>query len=273
VVEAVGDGVTRLAPGDRVWGFIKRNYVGDGTFAEYVTCSADRYVVEKPEELSILEAGSMGLAGGTALECLDVLGLRRGDTVFINRATGGIGSFAVQIAAARGLRVIATARPGPAADRMLELGASATVDWTTSDLASAVLQIAPEGVDGIVDLARRHGATGAGEGKAATQAQMRALAERLLRPGGRFSSTTQDADDDLVARGIGVNMHSTPTLENLLRLNELVRTGTLRGCVTAVFPFEEIAAAFAHQAAHGSGKTAVAVDPALIPTPPTGPNR
>ncbi|MDP9026138.1 MAG: NADP-dependent oxidoreductase [Actinomycetota bacterium] len=259
VVEEAGKGVTRLQVGDRVWGFIKREYVGNGTFAEYVTCSADQFVIQKPAGISVLGAGSMGLAGVTALECIDVLELERGDTVFINRATGGIGSFAVQIAAARGLRVVATARPGPAADQMIALGADATVDWTTGDLAAAVRAVAPDGVSGIVDLVRRHGATGIGEGKAESQASMRALADRLLRPGGRFSSTTNDADDDLVARGIGYNVHSTPSLSNLGHLNELISTGHLNACVARAFPFSQIADAFAHQQAHGCGKVAIAV--------------
>ena len=91
---------------------VKRDYIGDGTFAEFVVVDADRFVVHRPDAVDIVSAGALGLAGVTSLQCVDALQLHRGDSVFVNGASGGVGSLAIQIAASRGLHVIATARPG-----------------------------------------------------------------------------------------------------------------------------------------------------------------
>jgi NADPH:quinone reductase-like Zn-dependent oxidoreductase len=263
VVEAVGDRVSRLRVGQTVWGFVKRPYIGDGTFAEYVSVPADYFVAPKPDGLTVMEAGTMGLASVTALECLDALDLSPGDTVFVNRATGGVGSFAVQIAAARGLRVIATARPGSAQTYIRNLGATDVVDWTGGDPAAAVRAIAPEGADGLVDLVRRDTSSYIGMDETASQQAMAEFAAAVLRPGGRFSSVTNGASADLLERGIGFNVHSEPTLANLNAINALAATGALRSPVTAAYPFARIAEGFQRQREAGLGKTAVALDPAL----------
>lgn len=263
VVEAVGDRVSRLRVGQTVWGFVKRSYIGDGTFAEYVSVPADYFVAPKPDGLPVIEAGAMGLASITALECLDVLGLSPGDTVFVNRATGGVGSFAVQIAAARRLRVIATARPGPAQTYIRNLGATDVVDWTDGGLATAVLAVAPGGVDGLVDLVRRDTSAYIGLDETASQQAMAELAATILKPGGRFASVTNGATEDLLERGIGFNVHSEPTPANLNAINALVETGSLCSPVTAAYPFARIAQGFQRQREVGLGKTAVLIDPAL----------
>lgn len=90
-VEAVGPEVTAFRPGDEVLGMAKCDYIGDGTFADYVVVPEDRYIVPRPDELPLADAGVVGLAGVTALQCLDALGCRTGDTVLINGATGGWG--------------------------------------------------------------------------------------------------------------------------------------------------------------------------------------
>lgn len=263
VIEAAGDRVSRLRVGQTVWGFVKRPYIGDGTFAEYVSVPADFFVAAKPDGLRVVEAAVMGLASITALECLDVLSLSPGDTVFVNRATGGVGSFAVQVAAARGLRVIATARPGPAESYIRDLGAAEVVDWTGSDLAGAVLGIAPGGVDGMVDLVRRDASAHIGMDETASQLAIAELARAVLRPGARFSSVTNGASADLLERGIGFNVHSEPTLANLAAINALVEREALRSPVTAVYPFARIAEAFQRQQSAGRGKIAVVMDPLL----------
>jgi len=94
-----------------------------------------------------------------------------GQTVLISGATGGVGAYAVQLAAARGARIIATARPGEAADFVLRLGAAHAVDYT-GDLAAQVRSISPGGVDAVIHLA--------GDGLRFAD---------LVVPGGRFAST------------------------------------------------------------------------------------
>jgi len=100
-VEAVGRNVSRLRPGDEVFG------TGRGTFAEYTTGS-EQSLLPKPAQLSFEQAAAMGVAGVTALEGLRDRGqVRPGQRVLINGAGGGVGTFAVQIAKALGAHVTA----------------------------------------------------------------------------------------------------------------------------------------------------------------------
>jgi len=109
VVQTVGDGVTRLREGDEVYGFVKRDYIGDGTFADYVVVPGGFFVAAKPSRLSLQQAGTLAQAGITALECVEAVPSGPGQVVVVNGATGGLGTFAVQIAKARGADVVATA--------------------------------------------------------------------------------------------------------------------------------------------------------------------
>jgi len=128
-VTAVGANVTRLAPGDDVFG------EADGAFAEYVrvpSAAVDR----KPAGLTFEQAAALPLAGGTALACLDAADLRPGQELLVNGASGGVGSYAVQIAAARGVHVTAVC-----STRNVELarsfGAEHVVDYTREDFTRA----------------------------------------------------------------------------------------------------------------------------------------
>ena len=152
VVEEVGAGVDRLQAGDEVFGFIKREYIGDGGFAPFVAVPADRYVVKRPANVTLEEAGALGLASVTALQCLDTLGVGEGTTLFVNGATGGVGSFAVQIARSLGAHVVATARPGAEEEHVRGLGAVETIDWSAGDTGAAVRERHPNGVDALLDL-------------------------------------------------------------------------------------------------------------------------
>src|SRR5690554_3550122 len=100
VVEAVGASVTRFSPGDRVFGELEA-----GSFADYVSVPADR-LEAMPSTLSFQEAAAVPLAGNTALQgLLDAGRLRAGQKVLVNGASGGVGTFAVQIAKAVGAEV------------------------------------------------------------------------------------------------------------------------------------------------------------------------
>lgn len=125
-VEAVGTHVTRLRPGDEVFG------TGKGTFAEYATSTEDR-LAPKPRELSFAQAATLGVAAVTALQGLrDKGGVQPGQRVLIYGAGGGVGTFAVQIAKALGAHV--TAATGT---RNLELvrslGPDEVIDRTKDD--------------------------------------------------------------------------------------------------------------------------------------------
>jgi NADPH:quinone reductase-like Zn-dependent oxidoreductase len=123
-VEAVGAGVTRFSPGDAVFGG------RTGAFAEYVVVREDRAVVAKPAGVSFEQAAAVPIAGLTALQGLrDRGGLEAGDKVLVNGASGGVGTFAVQIAKAYGAEVT-----GVCSTRNVEmvrsLGADHVIDYT-----------------------------------------------------------------------------------------------------------------------------------------------
>lgn len=123
VVESVGSGVTRFRPGDRVFGG------GSGAFAEYLTSGEDRAVVSIPDGLSLEQAAAVPIAGITALQALrDAGNLQSGQKVLINGASGGVGTFAVQIAKAMGAEVhgVCSTRN---VDRVYALGADRVIDY------------------------------------------------------------------------------------------------------------------------------------------------
>ncbi|MER5185639.1 NADP-dependent oxidoreductase [Streptomyces sp. NPDC002896] len=241
-IEALGDGAEGFAVGDAVFGVVMKPHLGTGSLAEYVTVQAAYGVTTVPEGLAVADAGALGLAGTAALNSVDAVAPDKGETVLVSGATGGVGALAVQLAAARGARVIATARPGAEADFVTGLTDAdvAVVDFT-GDLAAQVRALAPEGVDTVVHLA--------GDG---------AQLAGLLRPGGRIASTlglTQDAVD-----GSGVTVHSImadPNAQTLSALAEQAASGALRVPVTATYLLAQAPEAFAAFDAGALGKIAV----------------
>jgi NADPH:quinone reductase-like Zn-dependent oxidoreductase len=145
-VEAVGSKVTKFKPGDAVFG------ARSGALAEYVTVPESRNILPKPERISFEQAGGVGVAGVTALQALRDHGrLQAGQRVLINGASGGVGTFAVQIAKAMGAEVT-----GVCSTRNLELvrsiGADHVIDYTQQDFTKG-----PERYDLVVDMVGNHG--------------------------------------------------------------------------------------------------------------------
>jgi NADPH:quinone reductase-like Zn-dependent oxidoreductase len=151
-VDAIGAGVTDYAVGDRVFGTVTKPYLGDGSFAEYVTVPTAVGLAPLPETVSFTDAAALGLAGAAAHGIIDGAALEPGHTVLVIGATGGVGHQVVQLAAAAGARVIATAHTDAEREQVTRLGAHATVDHT-GDLSSQVHEIAPDGVDAVAHLA------------------------------------------------------------------------------------------------------------------------
>ena len=237
-VEAVGEGVEAFAVGDTVFGVVTKPHLGTGSLAEYVTVPAAIGVAHRPEGISVREAGSLGLAGSAAVDGLAALGPIEGATVLISGATGGVGTLAVQLAAARGARVIATAKPGPEAEFVRGLGATDVVDHA-GDLPAQVRALSPDGVDAVLHLAG-DGATLAG----------------LLTDKGRLASTIGFGPDQHPAATFVL---ADPTAETLSTLAEQVAAGALSVPVTAVHDLEQAAEAFAAFGNGTLGKIAITV--------------
>ncbi|MFR9775619.1 NADP-dependent oxidoreductase [Micromonospora sp. MS34] len=236
-VEAIGGVTSPFRVGDPVYGVVMRSYLGDGAWAEYLT-TGDGYGISRvPEGVDLSTAGALGLAGTTAVDALAAVAPGPGDTVLISGATGGVGSLAVQYARAAGARVVATARPGAAADFVRELGATEVVDHT-GDLAAQVRAVAPDGVSAVVHLA--------GDG---------AELAGLLGPDGRLASTI----------GFGPHQHpaatsimASPTPETLDRLTADVLAGRVRVPVSRRYDLAEVPQALADFSG-ALGKLAVTV--------------
>jgi len=126
-VTATGDGVTRFKIGDEVFGIAK------GSFAEYAVAREDK-LTHKPENLSFEQAAAVPISGLTALGALDAAGVTVGSNVLIVGASGGVGTYAVQIAVALGATVTGVAS-GSKADLVTELGAQRVIDYTREDFA------------------------------------------------------------------------------------------------------------------------------------------
>lgn len=151
-VAAVGSRVRRFEEGDRVYAYSFANPKG-GFYAEYVAVPANN-VAPIPDPLDMKHAGAMPTTGLTALQGIDdALGLKRGETIIIHGASGGVGTLAVQFAKWRGASVLATASGDDGLALVLRLGADAAVDGRRDDLVEAARRFAPDGVDAVLGLA------------------------------------------------------------------------------------------------------------------------
>ncbi|WNI21424.1 NADP-dependent oxidoreductase [Streptomyces sp. ITFR-16] len=241
-VEALGEGVEGFAVGDTVFGVVMKPFLGTGSLAQYVTVTAGYGVAPIPEGLSVQDAGALGLAGTAAVDSVNAVNPGKDETLLISGATGGVGALAVQIAAARGAKVIATARPGAEADFVTGLtGADVHLVDFTGDLEAQVRAIVPHGVDAVVHLA--------GDG---------AQLAGLLRPGGRIASTLGFGPDAVEGQNATArSVMADATVQTLTALAADATSGALRVPVTATYPLEQAPDAFAAFGAGALGKLAI----------------
>ncbi|BEL06285.1 NADP-dependent oxidoreductase [Actinoplanes sichuanensis] len=235
-VEAVGAGVTRFAVGDTVFGVVTKAFLGDGGFGEYVTVPQAIGIAKLPDGVDVNVAGALGLAGTAAVDALDAVAPRAGETVLISGATGGVGAIAVQYAAAAGATVIATAKPGAETEFVRGLGAHTVVDHT-GDLPAQVRAASPAGVDAVLHLA----------GDSATLIT-------LLTEKGRIASTLGP-----VEHPASTAVMATPTETTLDRLAGDLAAGRLTVPVAGTYSLDEVPAAFADFAGGTLGKISITV--------------
>ncbi|MEU4682637.1 NADP-dependent oxidoreductase [Streptomyces xinghaiensis] len=221
VVEAVGPAITEFAVGDEVIGYNRQDVAQFGTYAELVAAPV-RVLARKPASLGWQQAAGVPLAGLTAYQALRAAGAAEGDTVLVHAAAGGVGSFAVQIAAARGARVIGTASERNH-DYLRSLGAEPV---TYGDgLADRVRELAPEGVDVALDFV----------GGDAIPASL-----DLAKSAARVVSVV----DPGIAGSGGRYVFVRPDAADLTALGELADAGKLTVNVDKELPLEQAAEAF-----------------------------
>jgi NADPH:quinone reductase-like Zn-dependent oxidoreductase len=247
VIERVGAGVTELAEGDEVYGYLFKPVMGGGSYAEYVSAPAS-IVARKPESVGFAESAALPTPGLAAMDLVDAVDLREGETVLVVGATGGVGSYAVQLAARRGARVIATARRANETF-VREFGAAETIDHTREDLVEAVLVAHPDGIEAIIDVASDREALGHIAG--------------LVKKGGRVASSVYAADaGGLTGRDIrAANVSMQPDARRLRELARLVDAGEISVRLARAFPLERAPEALEEsRLGHVRGKLVLLVD-------------
>ncbi|ABW13133.1 Alcohol dehydrogenase GroES domain protein [Parafrankia sp. EAN1pec] len=225
VVEAVGAGVDHVAVGDEVIGhMLLVPPIQAGTLAEYALLPAAA-VTRKPAGLDFTTAAALPLAAAAAKTAVDAVEPEPGQTVLVVGAGGGVGSYAVQLLAARDVTVVAT---GTAADagRLTALGATTVVDYTAGPVAEQVRAAYPDGVDALIDLV-------------AYTPDSAPL--DVVRKGGKVASTLGAADEEaLAAAGLtGTSVMAAPVRELIAELAALAAAGTLKVDITTVLPLEK----------------------------------
>jgi NADPH2:quinone reductase len=206
VVEATGDGTTRFAVGDRVFGQLFLPPIGAfGTYAEYVAVSAEAPLADAPDGLDLVRAATVPTAGGTGLSLVDLVEPLDGQVVLVIGAGGGVGSFTTQFAVNAGGLVIVNIN-APAERRMRSYGVRRTIVRSVDSVTEVVRRSCPAGVDVLIDLV-------------SNAKQFAAMAD-LVRPGGAAITTRYVADlAGLQSKGIrGVNFALRMTTDLLERV-------------------------------------------------------
>jgi 2-desacetyl-2-hydroxyethyl bacteriochlorophyllide A dehydrogenase len=227
VVEKTGANVTKLKVGDAVYGYPTFG----GGWAEYITVK-EWEVAAKPKTLNFVDSAAVPMGALTAWQALvDVAKLQPGQTVLIHGGSGGVGSFAIQIAKARGARVIATASTANQ-DLLKQLGADVAVDYTKTKFEDVA-----KDVDAVLDpvgketLARSYG---------------------VVKKGGIVMSLVARPDPAEIKkrgiRGAGISVH--PDSEDLAEIAQLIDAGKIKPIVTQVLPMSEAIAAQQQAATH-----------------------
>ena len=251
-VEAVGKNVTQFKPGDEVFGTCR------GALAEYA-CASERALVKKPPGVSFEEAASVPLAGQTALQGLRAGKIAPGQKVLINGATGGVGTFAVQIAKSLGAEVTAVCSTRNV-DLVRSIGADHVIDYTKDDFTRGEQRydVIFDNVGNHSFAARRRvltprgicvlaGMGGAGaKGREATGRVIRLFAARGL------SSFTEQKFAQYT---------TTLSKEDLILLAGMIEAGKLRPVIERTYTLEDAPEALRHfDAGHARGKLVIRVD-------------
>ena len=253
-VEAVGSSVTRFKPGDEVFGS------ADGSYAEYAAASEDQ-LVSKPANLTFEQAAAAPMAGQVAI--LALRGVESGQKVLINGASGGIGSFAVQIAKAQGAEVTAVVSTRNV-DMARSLGADHVIDYTTEDFTRGT-----ERYHLILDNVSNHSLSDL----------RRALAPTgiLIPNGGRFDKRWMASGGRVIAGMVTFRFVSqtlrtfvmSTKLETLVQLKQLIESGKVTPVMDRTYPLSETAQALAHVGeGHAQGKTVISMSAAPTASQP-----
>jgi NADPH2:quinone reductase len=245
-IQAVGDGAAGWTRGDPVWGLLPVRGTRWGTYAELVAVDA-ALVGPRPPGLSAVEAASLPLAGATAVQLLDRLDPKPGEWVLVHGAAGGVGSLFVQLARARGARVVAAAS-APREPLLRGLGVEVFLDRHAGQVAERACRAIGQELDMVADLV--------GYGTLAASLP-------VVREGGRAGSIVELAGNLEPAVDCNITLHGVlvrPSRAVLGVLAAAVAGGSLRPVVDQVLDLADAAAAHRRvESRHGQGKVVLRV--------------
>lgn len=239
VIEKTGARIDKFKAGDPVYAYL--SFEEQGGYAEFAIAKQDETSL-KPKNIKFEEAAAVPLAATTARQALvDTAKVDNGQTVLIHGGSGGVGSFAIQIAKARGAKVIATAST-PNQDLLKQLGADQAIDYTTTKFEDVV-----KDVDVVLD---------------AVRGDTLARSYGVVKKGGIIVSITGQPDQaECEKRGIrGASLMAHPDAKVLEELTKLIEAKKITPIVSRVLPLAEAAVAHAQiETRHTRGKIVLKV--------------
>ena len=240
-VEKLGAAVGRFKPGDEVFGMI--NLSGDGADADFAVADEDALAI-KPESLDFQSAAAVPISTLTAYQALfDAAELRAGQTVLIHAAAGGVGSMAVQLAKARGARVIGTASGTEHINLIRKLGCDEAIDYKATRFEDHVRD-----VDVVLD-------------PVSADSQRRSFT--VLKKGGILVALTEEPRQDLAReKGVRATMIGVkPDGRRLTEIGKIIDSGQLRPLVQMVLPLDRAKEALElSRSGHVAGKIVLIPD-------------
>jgi NADPH:quinone reductase len=229
LVKGIGARVRRLRSREKVYSYSYQNPKG-GFHAEYVVVD-EKKVAPVPRGLDLTRAGAIATTGLTALQGVDALKLRKGESVIVHGASGGVGTLALQFAKQRGARVLATASGRDGISLVRRLGADVAVDGRRSDILAEARRFAPDGVDAVLAFV-------GGKSLARCLDALKARGGRVAYPNGVEPAPRK-------RKGVRFTAYDgTPGVEQFRRLNRAVEACRLKVPIAKSYTLSRAAAAY-----------------------------
>lgn len=244
IIVKIGNEIKNFKIGDRVI-FTTILQPQGGSWAEYATAKVDA-MMPLPESLTFAQGAAIPIAGKTALECMNSLNLKSGDTLFIAGASGAIGSLVIQLAFKKGIRISASASEKNH-HYMKSLGAELTVDYHDPKWPNEVLKWSDNGVDAAL----------------AIQPGTGSESIKTVRDGGLLITVSGDSHTVLPQRAIAIKQmgHSGISQGQMLKLIEDISDNKIQLTIEREYSFSEALSALEKtETRHARGKVVVTID-------------
>lgn len=241
VITKTGTNVTRFKADDRVI-LTSVLLTRGGCWAEYVAVP-ESALIPMPTKMGFTEAAVIPIAGKTALESIRTLDLNPGDTLFVAGASGAIGTFVIQMAAHRGVRVFGSASRKNH-DHMLAMGAEMAVDYSDPDWKQTIRKIVPDGVSAAL----------------AIQPGTATDSIDVVKDGGKVITVSGDQAESKRDISVEQFQHHEDTQPAVVKLVSDIAEGRIRVVIEQVYPFEQaIEALQKTETRHARGKVVVSL--------------